>query len=356
MEDLPAVTTAVTDEIRRAAQGERTSFPFLRNRLPEHALVQPGEVFQVIVIGGSVGRAALLKKEDSRVTVLDTSYHQLPQFADAAVFYDYLSSVAHPDIPHVALNFAYPLDPVFREGRLDGVLVAGMKEHAFDGLVGKPVGQAIEERFPRHQVTAANDTICLLLAGLADKEAKTDPEEVACGIVGTGVNFAYFETPTEAINLEAANFTTFSRTDEDRLIDEASLRPGSALFEKATAGAYLHQHFNLLVRKLGLSYPQLSSTEELEQALSAGDSQVALLARCLIERSAGLIAAQVAGITNYKARDMTFLMEGSLFWKGSGYRQFVKQQVVKLAGAHQVSFLHQPDSPILGAAQLVARS
>lgn len=356
MENLPAITTAVTEELRNAASGKETSFPFLRNKLPEHSLVQPGELFQVIVIGGSVGKSALLRKEDTALTVLETAEQHLPQFSDTGLFYNFLREVVMPDVPHIALNFAYPLDPIFRDGRLDGVLVTGMKEHAFKGLVGKPVGEEIETHLPGHTVTTANDTICLLLAGLDDNEGEVDPEGIACGIVGTGVNFAYFESPTEAINLEAANFTGFPRTEEDRLVDEASLRPGSAWLEKATSGAYLHQHFNLLVRKMGLSYPQLTSTEELDQALQADDDQVALLAHSLIERSAELIATQIAGITNYKSRDMTFLMEGSLFWKGTNYRQTVEAQAGKLASKHHISFIHHPDSPILGAAQLVARS
>lgn len=355
MEDLQAISSAVTEEIRRAAAGEKTSFPFLRNRLPEHSLVTPGEAFQVLVIGGSVGKTALLRKEARGVTLLKTSVAQLPLFQTADVFYDFAASQINPDVHHIALNFAYPLKPRFRAGRLDGILVAGMKEHAFTGLVGRPIGEALEERFPNHHVTSANDTICLLLAGLGQGE-DIDPESLACGVVGTGVNFAYFETPTEAINLEAANFTTFPRNEEDRLVDEASLRPGTAWFEKATSGAYLHQHFNLRMRKLGLSFPQLTSTEALDEVLTGADSEAALVARSLLNRSAALIASQIAGITNYKQRAMTFLLEGSLFWKGSGYQQGVEERVRSLAPTHQVTFVHLPDSPILGAAQLLARA
>ena len=49
------------------------------------------------------------------------------------------------DSTYVVINFAYPVTPLLRDGRLDGVLLRGMKENRFTGLVGQEIGGSIEK-------------------------------------------------------------------------------------------------------------------------------------------------------------------------------------------------------------------
>jgi hexokinase len=342
-------TQAVVEELHKASAGQKTSYPFLKNQLPSSALVKVGDIFQVLVVGGSVCKTALIRRDSDGMTILARSETSQPPFLDAATFFDFLKTKIIAHIPLISLNFAYPLTPELREDRLDGVLVTGMKENTFEGLVGTPIGEMIERQFPNHRVVVANDTICTLLAGLSVYES----DVLACGIVGTGVNFAYFESPKEAINLEAANFAAFAQSPEGQEIDTLSSHPGSALFEKETAGAYLYQHFNLKVKKMGLNHSGLSSTLELKQAMYSPDLQVANLARSIMTRSAKLIATQIAGLARFRKRDMVFVMEGSLFWEGDIYKPTVEDTLKTLLPSQNVLLVRLTNSPITGAAQLV---
>jgi hexokinase len=341
-------TQAVVEELHKATNGGKSSYSFLRNELPTQSQIKIGDIFQVLVVGGTVCKTALIRRDSDGMTILARSESAQPPFLDDRTFFDFLKSKIIGHIPFISLNFAYPLTPVLREGRLDGVLVSGMKENTFEGLVGKPIGEMIEREFPNHTVIVANDTICTLMAGLS----VYDTDILACGIVGTGVNFAYFESPHVAINLEAANFAAFTQSPEGQEIDTLSSRPGSALFEKETAGAYLFQHFNLRVKKLGLNHPGVASTLELKQAMYSPDLQIANLARSLMTRSAKLIAAQIAGIARFKKRDMVFIMEGSLFWEGDIYKPTVEETLKGLLPSQNVLLVRLTNSPITGAAEL----
>jgi hexokinase len=311
-------------------------------------------LLQVLIIGGSVGRHTSFQRKDGKLLTREgITKTSLPIFSNRDSFLDFCASQINPTIPTLALNFAYPLTPVLRENRLDGVLITGMKEHRFEGLVGKTVGEELEKylekKYNKHfSITVANDTICLLLSGLPF--AKRDA--LAAGVIGTGINFAFFDSPSDIINTEAANFSGVQATDEAREIDKESVAPGKALFEKETAGGYLYLQYNKLLQKNNLSTPPLQSTEELDR-LSYQDSKEGVIARELLERSAQLSAAFMAGITLHKAKDLTFVIEGSLFWNGYRYKEALEETLLQLLPQNTVSIIKIEESPLFGAAQLV---
>jgi hexokinase len=224
-------------ELQKASSGAASSLPFIKHQLPDHPLVQVGETFQVLVIGGSVYRKSVMKKESTRLIDLFYEEHDQPIFHDKDHFLSYIVSHLEPHISTVAINFAYPLSPIFSEGKLDGTLLYGTKENEFDGLVGEQVGKSIEEYCKQQtgtdiHVSVANDVICLLLSGLQDHTKET----LVGGIMGTGTNITFFHEDY-AINLESANFNNFTPSEPCVHIDKASTAPGKALFEKETSGA-----------------------------------------------------------------------------------------------------------------------
>lgn len=266
----------------------------------------------------------------------------IPVFDTKETFLSFVEPLIDPDISVVAINFAYHIFPRFDRGWLDGVLVSGAKEHRFEGLVGERVGYAIEQHLKNRRqvkVVLANDTICLLLSGLATCQKN----ELAAGVVGSGVNFAIFLGDTAAVNLESANFNTFMQSEEARTIDQISVNPGRALFEKETSGVYLYQLYN--ARTNG----HVRSTEELHALARKGD----VVAQEFFTRSAQLVSCQVAGITQFYGHDTTFVMEGSVFWKGWNYQEQVAKTVKQLVPEYQISFVKIPDSDIFGASHLV---
>ena len=351
---LKSIQLNFVQELKESMAGKKTSLPFILNSLSAKAQVAENEAFQVMVVGGSVFKSAIAKKTKGRVSLSAKKQAPLPILETKADFFAVIEEQLDPKTKVVALNFAYPLSPVFEEGKLDGILMSGTKEHSFKGLVGEQVGKALEKHFLKKtgrkvSFSVANDTVCLLLSGL--KKAPWD--KIACGIVGTGVNFAFFLSPTDLVNLESANFDKFPVSDEAKEVDLRSAHVGRALFEKETAGGYLFNHFNSIVAKKGLIYPQITSTWELKTLALQGNTEISTIAEDLIAKSAALIAAKIAGITLLKQHDMTFVMEGSFFWEDKIYKDFVEEFLKVLIPDFKVRFVDIKESHYLGAAKLV---
>lgn len=347
--DYYQITENFQNEIKAGAKGKVSSLPFIVHHLSPSALVKDGEKFQVLKIGGSIGQNALVYKKGRKVIVESLEEEHLPIFSTGKAFLALVKSHLRKKVSVLAINFAHELKPVFENNRLDGILIRSSKEHAFSGLVGKKVGAEIEKfiklKFNKQIiVTLANDTICLALSGLGTAA----PAGLAGGIVGTGMNFAFFLDEHTLVNLESANFNQFQPSAAGLLVDAKSLKPGEALFEKEVSGAYLFQHYNLRQKKeLGM----IESTHQMDKVARGEIIGDKLLARELFKYSAQLISCQIAGITNCKKQDMVFVMEGSLFWAGYNYRKTVEETVKSLTN-YKVKFKEIKDCGIVGAAQL----
>lgn len=352
---LKKVTSAFVKELRAAASGKKTSLSFIKHRLALNPSVKENEPFQVIRIGGSIYQKARLVRVKGAFRILSREQKKLPVFTSKKIFLSFIENVLDPGVSTVALNFAYPMKPVTRKGLLDGILLRGTKEHTFSGLMEKSIGETIEKyiadkRGVKIRVSVANDTVCLLLSGLTKFPWNT----LVAGVIGTGINFATFLNKHSLVNLESAQFDKLAQTKEGKIIDKGSAKPGFARFEKETAGGYLYQHFNLKVKELGIKQKLVDTTKTLD-ALAHGDSPIiSTISREILERSAALIACQVAGLTLFHKRDMTFIIEGSLFWRGWHYKDNVAYFSRLLAPNYQVSFVFIDNSGILGAAKLVA--
>jgi len=346
--ELQKITAAFVKELKLSAKGEKTSLPFVVHEFSPVPLVADGELFQVLKIGGSIGQNALVVKHGKEIEIKAMEEERLPLFSTGKAFLSYIKSHLRKNVKYVTVNFAHELKPVFENNRLDGIPMRPSKEHAFTGLVGKQLGVSIEkfiyEKFHRQIfVSVANDTICLTLSGLTRYPAAS----VCGGIVGTGMNFAFFLDERRLVNLESACFDKFNQSPEGETIDKKSLHSGEALFEKEVSGAYLYQHYNLTTGG------KLTSTHELDKVARgeiSGDKQIA---RDLFKRAAQLLACQVAGIARFKKRPMVFVMEGSLFWVGYNFRKMVAETVKLLSPDFPVAFKAIKDCGIVGAAKLL---
>ncbi len=340
-------------ELEYAENGKKSSLSFIANEIPYSPLVKDGQIFQVISIGGGVTKVALIKKQGSTHCLLKQLMFEQAPFTTKQDFLSCIEAHLAPSVTTLALNFAQALTPILKNDKLDGILIDGTKESTFKGMIGKPVGQTIEEYFAKKgryiSVSVANDVICLLLSGLP----KYHWQELAGGIVGTGVNFSFFINKDNIVNLEAGNFNKFSQTEGGKFIDKTSLKPSGGLFEKETSGAYLYKQFNHKLETHKVSFPKISATKELDILILTDKPIISKLAQNVLEQSARLIACQIAGIIKFKQKNMTFIMEGSLFWKGLKYKQIVEDTVKKLVQNHTVTFVEIPNSPIIGAAKLV---
>ena len=356
-EELRAIKNRFTEELIKASKGIRTSFPFIKNELPKVKSKQA--IFQVISVGGSYIKSAIVTKTNGKIVLSDYQKKPLPLLVDKATFLKVVSeNVA--DMPLVALNFAYALSPLIRDGKLDGRLVYPSKDHLMTGLMGQLVGEELEKYFQTTQnrkiaFVVANDTVCLLLAGL---EIAPYPELVA-GVVGTGMNFAFFLNERLVVNLESSHFDKFTRTETAKNLDSDTRYDYLQPLEKEVAGAYLHRHYNQLIKKhFPLEKPVLTTGELNEVAKSP--SKTSYLAKILIERSASLVAMQAAAISEFKTgqnpglKSLTFVVEGSLFWEGDHYIDIVNNYFSEFGVSKDfIKFVNIPHSNLLGAAHLV---
>lgn len=351
---LKTILINFLSELENAAGDKKTSLPFIVHELSPASFVKNNNSFLSLVIGGTFGKATILKKEKHKVRILSVKEKQI-SFLNEKVFFDFINNQLPDNVGIVALNFAYPIKPVLKGGKLDGILLTTMKEAKFHKLIGKQIGKEIEnyifkKRNKKIKVAVANDTVCLLLSGLSQFKK----EELAAGVVGTGFNIAFFLEGNRLVNLESANFDKFSQTEEGEIIDKESDRPGKALFEKEISGAYLYKHFNLAIKKQNIEYPTLSSTEELSEVSKKNIPLVSGIAKDIIKRSAQLVACQIAGVVMFKKRNMVFNMEGSLFWKAHNYKKIVEETVRMLLPKYKARFIEIQNSAILGAAKLVS--
>jgi hexokinase len=355
IQQLKEIRDNFLNELNEAKAGKKTSLPFIINEIATASLVKDNEIFQVLVIGGSVCKSATVRKKGSDVEILAHGEKDQPAFHTKEDLLSFIDKELDKEVRVVAVNFAYPMTPIFENGRLDGIVISGVKENSFGNLVGQKLGLEIEEYIKRkyHRdivVSTANDTICLLLSGLT-----THPwNEIAAGIVGTGLNFAIFLDEKTAVNLEAANFDKFPLSSQGKEIDSESAIPGGALFEKETSGAYVYRHFNILIKERGISHPPVSSTWELKKLALKNEGEVSEIALSLVKRSAALVAAMISGMTLFYDKDMTFVMEGSFFWGEDIYKNYVTEYVKELVTDHTISFTKVDDSPIVGGAKLVS--
>jgi hexokinase len=347
-------------ELTLSSQGQKTSLPFIKNILPNHPLVLQNDIFQVFVFGGTSGEVALVQLDIQGFSIVR---HQkiplLPKFATANDFFAFIERNLDSQAKAIGINFAFTLIPtVGDKGELDGIMMSGdTKGHSFIGLQKEEVGKKIKEYFKSKSrdiiVTVANDTVCLIASGMKEN---VDRSTLAAGIVGTGYNMAFFLDEHTIINVQASDFTGFTPTISGRIVDEQSFNKGEQLYNKEVAAGELYKHFNALIAKFDFAIEPLQSTEELALLAQNEEGKNLQMAQELFHRSASLVAAQFAGLYEYKKKPKTLLviMEGSLFWKGPDYKNTVEAQLEFLGvPAGVIRFEEIKNSGSIGAIKLL---
>jgi hexokinase len=269
----------------------------------------------VLDLGGSNLRSALVTVAPGQpplVTGLTRCAIRGPALASREAFFDLqarqLAPVLGPGAP-LGYCFSYPFEAL--PGG-DARLLSWTKELTVPGVEGELVGDLLRQALGRlgleaGPITVLNDTVAVLLAGTLSSAPAPGTAQAGL-IVGTGTNLAAFfpsallpKVPAfsglMAVNLESGNLDpSCVLGPADRTLDGASEKPGRQRFEKAVSGGYLAR---LLLAEL----PQapLAPAEgsaglwRLVQDEGAPQAQRAL-ARCLLERSADLVAAALLAL------------------------------------------------------------
>lgn len=339
------------EELERAQNGEKNSIPFIVNQLPTKPPVAIGEKFQVISIGGTNIKEGLFEKDKNGILQLLES-HELNNRKAFTSKADVLNLIRdhYKNTSFLGINFAFPMNPTFESGILDGKVIGAGKHDKFDDLIGSALGKEVSEYLEAEtnqqvQVSAANDTICLIMAG----NTRYDRSSLGAGIVGTGFNIAFFTDSEHAVNTQAASFDKYDISETGKkLMNE--LGTSSLGIEKEISGAFLFRHFNYTA---GISQ-KIESTEEMDVIARDESHPDNAIAKSLFMHSAQLVAAQIAGILEFQQKDLYFVMEGSLFWKAWNYKEMVEEWVAKLSPKYKADFFEVEDSELYGAAKLIA--
>lgn len=363
---LTSIKDNFLKELIRASKGKKTSLSFLETPLPQKPLLLKKGILQIIVVGGSVLKSILVDYCQEKFTFLSQKKESLPLLKTKETLFSLIKNHLYPSVNLLCLNFAFPLKPKIINNSLDGRLVNVSKKHQLKGLLNELIGQELEKYIFQKQkrrvkTIVANDTICLLLAGLS----QVSWTDIVAGIVGTGTNFAFFLNKNTTVNLESGNFNHFPQSKAGKIIDRSSTNPGKQLFEKEVAGAYLFHHYQVSQSKKANNLPR--STLDLNHLAYQGDR----LAQKLFERSSALIASQIAGIYLFKKYylktnstdsaqlqpPLTFVMEGSVFWQGWRYKKNVLKYL-RLLGVEKemIEFIKIENSDIRGALELIKKS
>jgi len=363
--DYANIRDSFFEELKLAAKGQPESLPFVRNTITTQSLVKSGEIFEVFVIGGTNTETATLRyNADSTISIID--YHMYPEvtkFDTADALLTFVDEHVDDIATNIGINFAFGLQPLHgKDGQMDGVIIGGdNKGHALEGLENIPVGSAVEDHFMRvHKravtVTVANDVVCLL-AAIAGKDI--DSDTLLAGIVGTGYNMAFFLDQNTIVNVQSSDFRGFKPTVTGRSIDLESANAGSQLFGKEVAANDLYEHYNKLAEQFHLSPGSITSSRELAEIAVAGSQDEGAVAKALFKRSASLVAAQFAGLYNFKDRPpkLTAIMQGGLFWGAPGYKEAFVEQLINLGvPAEAIVFETLERSGIIGIAKFITGS
>lgn len=111
-------------------------------------------------------------------------------------------------------------------------------------------------------------------------------------------------------------------------------------------------YYNRAVQNQGITVPLITSTEELSAVALGNMAGNPDLAIKYFARAAQLVACQMAGIANFMNSDMIIVPDGSVFWKGVGFKETVAETTRQLTGKN-VQFVEIEDRAIIGAAMLV---
>lgn len=342
-------------EIIGALSNQRSSLPTILN--PVHRMSPKPGIGVAASIGGTNGYVSAFRiSKKGEISFQNKIFFAIPLKTNMNELFQLitkhvLSSIKNRKSFTIGVDFAHPLKPVLNDGIIDGELVSVTKGRTIEGLVTKLVGKEYHEFIKKEYgidatVNVVNDTVALLLGG--------DGADIA-GIVGTGVNFAYWEkrlsiAPLKlaqlpgfsqgelAVNLESANFDKIPLTKLGKIVDKKSDRPGYTLAEKEAAGAYLYQIFNAgKDALLGKKFPFLTDTNQLNGILTGAykypsritkntKGMAEKFAQRIFHRSAQIVAIELSGILMKLGKTkgiVTIVMEGGIFWKAYNYPALV---------------------------------
>ena len=172
------------EELTIASQGYPSSISYIRHLLPEKPIIREG-IVQGIVIGGTNFDIVTIEIDaKGNKEIVSRQKGIIPQFDSKETFLVFIEEHFNLKADGCAINLGFPMMPEKgKYGEIDSKILYGVKEHAFHGLGGIPIGQFLRENLKRDiPLSVANDTVCLSLAGTGNEDGGF--------VLGSGINMA----------------------------------------------------------------------------------------------------------------------------------------------------------------------
>lgn len=354
--DYRQIKQSFVEELIIASQGYHSSLSFIRHLLPAKPIITQG-VLQAMVIGGTnydIGTYEISSK--GVIRQMKRKKGPIPNLDSHDTFLSFIQEHYEPQAIALAINLGFPCKPdIGKFKEIDSAILYGVKEHAFHGIAGKPIGKLLREFLQVDiPISVANDTVCLALAGSGDENGGF--------ILGSGCNMSIItqeEGRKIVANLESGNFSKFEPTPGLEAIDSVSPTRGKNRFEKLMSGIYLPMHFNFLAKQYGIDVPTVANGKEISSIASQDQSLIGDLARGVLERSASLAATQFSAVAEFLniSSPLLFLVEGTLFTDGWEFnKNFHKRLSLLGVPEEKIKMKTIQDSSVRGAIGLLTKA
>lgn len=381
-EDLEDIRRTMTERIREGLKKEDGEIKALATYLPPPSLESGGRAM-VIDIGGTNIRAAIISFSPDGKATFERGPIITPllsNWAKAKDFFAYQAELAlslspPPELP-LGYCFSYPTSATPDR---DGILIRWNKQLHVPDVVGEKVGRLLLAAFRERGYTSSgiaiiNDTVAALLGANLEFGATGEFRDFIGLIVGTGTNMAAY-LPTRllaakllnndydhekmAVNLESGNFYPPHLSRLDKELDATRNNTGLQLMEKTVSGRFIPQIFSFI--KEGRTTPPYPNTRDLfNLAYKNEDSPDEVLALTLINRSADLVAAGLAGLIDLlnSPGKVGILAEGGVINNNPEYHSRVQEKLAELIDDNpqnptRFALIQMKNANLIGAAAAV---
>ena len=372
-EQIPAKESLalLLEDMNQGLSGQG-NIPMLPSYLSPDISIVPGARCCVLDAGGTTLRTArAVFDADGSCRLEQLTSGPMPgtrETLSAAEFYQALATplLVLEDWEQVGFCFSYN---VTLDRTLDGPLDFWCKEVKVPEAVGMQVGASLKAALGPNcrRVHVLNDSVAAMLGG----------GNVQVGIIlGTGVNVCYTEqcknipkltetlnAPSMIISTEVGEFARLPKSDFEQAVIANSDAPENAQAEKQCSGGYLGQIISLAWNRAseeGLlpqefcqgtwTLAQISNFLTNQQIPQEADA----IARALIHRAAKVAAIVCAGpICKAGSQVLSIAVEGSQYWKLTGFREAFHQELDTLLAPYGISYniVKKENACLLGAAR-----
>lgn len=365
--DIQQIVDLLTNDMINGLAGKESTLRMIPTYIEAENQFLTDVPVVAVDAGGTNFRTAMVRfNKNGKLEITNLINAKMPGLEGEISKTEFFKTIAAYVKPNAELSgrigfcFSYPTE-IFPDK--DGRLLQFCKEVQAPEVVGELIGKSLLETLgmKEKQIVLLNDTVATLLAGKSASFGH-DYDSFIGFILGTGTNTCYIEnnsnilktsnldrSKTQIINIESGAFRKVPQTDIDIVFDNTTVNPGDYKFEKMFAGGYFgglcltalkyaanegvfsHEAANELNSIIELSSEDVnkfvSNRESYHGPLTrctanSSDKETCIeIIECLIDRSAKLVAANMAAVilkTNKgksEKRPILITIEGTTFYK-----------------------------------------